>query len=188
VFEGSDPLLIRRSITTPSSFEPIFDRHYESVRRYAQARVGRDAGEEIASDVFVIAFEKRATFNPRYSSAKPWLLGIASNLIRHHIRSEGTRMRALARLNLDGIDEDSPIEAIDASKLAARVFEALEEGTNMDQRETFLLYSLNDLSYEEVSLALGIPVGTVRSRIFTVRAKLRERSDLFEAIREWLDD
>lgn len=183
----TDAELMRASLDDPNAFEMIFDRHFDSVRRYAQARIGLDVGEDIAAETFIIAFDGRARFDPKYRSARPLLLGIATNLIRHHLRSEKSRLRALSRLDPDPIYDADPSEALDAARLAPLVFDALAE-VSAGQREAFLLLALGELSYEEIAQALQVPVGTVRSRIFHVRRMLRERTDLFEAIQGQPDD
>ena len=175
------------SLSDPEAFEKIFDRHFDAVRRYSQARIGIDVGEDIAAETFVIAFGQRERFDLRYASAKPWLLGIATNLMRHHSRSEANRLKALARLDLAASYDEDPTDALDAARLAPIAFDALADVTPA-QRETFLLFAISELSYEDISQALSIPVGTVRSRIFHVRRLLRERTDLFEAIRGQSDD
>lgn len=186
--DASDAELIQRSLSDPAAFEAVFDRHFDIVRRYAQARVGIDAGEDIAADTFVIAFRRRSSFDARYVSARPWLLGIASNLIRRHARTEHARMRALARIVVEEASYDPVrIEALDAQRIGPLLLEALGD-LDPAQRDTFLLFSVGELTYEEVAAAQGIPTGTVRSRIFNVRRLLRERLELFEAITGWRDD
>jgi len=179
-------MFMRDSLEDPSRFQGIFERHFDAVRRYAQARIGIDAGEEVAAQTFLIAFSRRASFDPRYPSALPWLLGIATNLIRHHVRSERTRYQALAKLAYDEIEDPVGLEALDAARIAPMVIEALAEMSSA-HRETFLLHAVSQMTYEEIAAALDIPVGTVRSRIFHARRTLRERDGLFEAIKGWSD-
>lgn len=181
----TDAQLIRRSLDEPGLFEVIFDRHYDLVRMYAQRRVGMDDGQEIASSTFEQAFTQRMRFDAdRSSSARPWLVGIANNLIRRHLRHEDVRRRhwplsiAMDRSttgpepDLDGMAAHQRMPAI-RSALAA-----LSE----DDRETFLLVVLAELSYEDVGRIVGVPIGTVRSRISRVRRRLRELTEAAEAI------
>jgi RNA polymerase sigma-70 factor (ECF subfamily) len=137
--------------------------------------VGHDVGEEIAARTMVIAFERRGSFDPKYLSARPWLYGIASNLIRHHIRDERVHVDALGKLPIDPdlgdlVDADR-LDAELERPLLTRALMALEER----DREAFLLFVLEDLSYDDIATALDIPVGTVRSRIHRARGQLRER-------------
>jgi RNA polymerase sigma-70 factor (ECF subfamily) len=175
VGEDPDGPVIRSSLAEPSRFEVIFERHYETVRRYAQRRAGAAAGEEIAAQTFLVAFDRRASFRPEAVSARPWLLGIATNLVRHHVRDEATHLRILSGMApppAPGGPDDT--DRLDALWLAPVIGRALEELTP-DDRDTFLLFALGDLSYFEIAEALAIPTGTVRSRIHRVRRHLRER-------------
>lgn len=171
---SDDAEQIRRSVDAPELFEEIFTRHYGAILRYARQRVGHSLGEDIASRTFTIAFERRETYDPRRSSARPWLYGIATNLIRHHYRDEKTHLAALARMpvdpDLDDVDDPSHL---DAERLRPSLLEALAE-LNVADREVFVLFAVVQLSYEEVAQSLGIPVGTVRSRIHRARHQLRE--------------
>jgi len=170
----TDALIIGASLGDPARFEVIFDRHYESVCRYAQRRIGPDAGEEVAAQVFLEAFAHRDRFDAAYSSARPWLLGIATNLIRHQARSARVHRTALRRVTVERDEEDpSPEDGLDAARMRPAIAAALATLPGSD-REAFLLYALGELSYAEVAEAMRIPVGTVRSRIHRVRGALRE--------------
>ena len=172
---AEDSELLHRSVERPEVFEDIFDRHYDNILRFARQRAGHDVGEDIAARTFEIAFARRGSFDPAYRSARPWLLGICSNLIRHHFRDEQAHLRGLARLppdpDLDGVDDP---DRADAARLRPLVFEAIG-ALRPDDRDTFLLFALADASYQQIAEALGVPVGTVRSRINRARRLLRER-------------
>jgi RNA polymerase sigma factor (sigma-70 family) len=175
VRDPSDAEFLRESLVRPERFERIFDRHYDVVRRYAHRRVGKEAGEDIAADTFLTAFSVRSTFDGRSESARAWLFGIANNLVRHHLRAEWTHAAAWGRLPL----ETAEFDHVDAGRLdairAAPAIEAALQSLHADDRETFLLFALGELTYDEVAGALEIPTGTVRSRIFRVRKILREQ-------------
>jgi RNA polymerase sigma-70 factor (ECF subfamily) len=178
----SDALIIEASLDAPHRFEEIFDRHYETVRRYAQRRLGADAGEEVASQTFLEAFAHRARFDVGFSSARPWLLAIATNLARHHARAERVHWNALRRLPSEREEDDaSDVEGLDAERRGPEILAALA-ALSQDDRDAFLLFALGELTYPEVAESLGIPVGTVRSRIHRVRRTLRERLGTEEAI------
>src|SRR5271167_757563 len=83
-----DAALIARSLTVPEAFAGVFDRHFDAVHRYLARRVGRERADDLASQTFTVAFERRASFRPGEAGAPPWLLGIATNLLRNHRRSE----------------------------------------------------------------------------------------------------
>ncbi len=181
--EETDAELIGRSLDEPRAFEGVFGRHYEVVRLYAQRFVGVSHGEEIAAQTFEIAFEARARFQgDHYSSARPWLVGIAHNLALRHFRTERMDREAARRMpaNVEDIG-GFRAEAEDARRLGPAIRAALAELMDAD-REAFLVYALADLTYEEVGQVLGIPVGTVRSRIHRARMSLRELLSAEEAM------
>src|SRR5712691_7903088 len=84
----SDAAVIRASLDEPGHFGTLFDRHATVVFRYLVRRVGVDEAEPLLGDVFRIAFEKRATYEGERPNARPWLQGIATNLLAHHRRNE----------------------------------------------------------------------------------------------------
>ena len=178
----SDGDILRRSVAETEAFGQIFERHFDAVLAYARRRIGWSFGEEVASRVFVVAFERRASFDGRYASARPWLFGIATNLIRHHLRDERIHLAAIGRIPGDA--DPTPVDdtdRLDAQRLAPLLTSALLE-LSEDDRETFLLVALGELTYEQTALAIGIPIGTVRSRIHRARGLLRERIPQLQAI------
>lgn len=176
-----DAELLRGSVDDPHVFESVFDRHYDAILRYARQRVGHDAGEEIAATTMLIAFERRLTYDGRYPSARAWLYGIATNLIRHHFRDEKTHLAAIAKLPIDPAPEDiADPERLDALLTKPALVQALRTLQPGD-RDAFLLLALADLSYEEIAEALRVPMGTVKSRIHRARHLLREQIQGLEA-------
>jgi RNA polymerase sigma-70 factor (ECF subfamily) len=183
----ADGEVIQRSLGQTTAFADTFQRHFDRVEAYARQRVGSAAGEEIAAQTFLVAFERRGRFDTRYVSARPWLLGIATNLIRHHVRDERVHLAAVARAPIDppSAPVDDP-DSMDAERLRPQLAEALRT-LSLDDRETFLLVALGELTYGQVAITLGIPIGTVRSRIHRARVALHERLEPFEATPEWTD-
>jgi RNA polymerase sigma factor (sigma-70 family) len=116
--------------------------------------------------VFTQAFDRRRSFDVSRDDARPWLLGIAANVLRRHWRGERRRLNAYARAASAGADARAhePAEVVSALDSLSR-----------DERETLFLYAVADLSYEEIALALDIPVGTVRSRLSRARSRVRAR-------------
>jgi RNA polymerase sigma-70 factor (ECF subfamily) len=140
-------------------------------------RVGRDEAETLLGEVFRVAFEKRATYDTSYASARPWLYGIATNLLARHRRREARRIGAMARLAVQqprALDASARVdEVVDAHELWPRVADAIAELPE-DERDALILYVWEELSYEEIATALGTPIGTVRSRLNRARQTLRE--------------
>jgi RNA polymerase sigma factor (sigma-70 family) len=171
----TDAEIFQRSIRDPDAFREIFERHASTVHAYARRRIGTTAGEEILAQTFLTAFEKRSRFDLSYESARPWLLGIATNIIRHHLREEREHLTALGKMFREQPEDPvDDVARLDAQRMKPRLIAALLALSD-DDRETFLLLALGQLTYEEVASALRIPIGTVRSRIHRARIHLRER-------------
>ncbi len=174
-----DAALIAASIDTPVAFAAVFDRHYDFVHRYLGRRVGFDVADDLVSETFTTAFRVRARYDLAHSDARPWLLGIATNLVRHHRRAEVRRLRAYERLETEaavGIDEALVAARVDAAAERPRIARALARIPDGD-RDALLLLAWADLTYAEIAIALDIPIGTVRSRIHRARRRLRELLD-----------
>jgi RNA polymerase sigma-70 factor (ECF subfamily) len=179
----SDAHLISASLDDPDLFREIFERHYEVVRRYLQRRVGVDTGEDLAAQTFEQAFRGRSRFDLTFSDARPWLMGIATNLLRHHYRAEAARLRALDRAAAMPAmtADDDPESRLDARAAAHRLSQALDAMTRAE-RDMVLLYAWADLTYAEIALALHVPIGTVRSRLHRIRRRLMELGFTADAI------
>jgi RNA polymerase sigma-70 factor (ECF subfamily) len=183
VESATDADVIRRSREDPELFEVIFDRHFDVVRVYVQRRLGQADGEEVAATAFEWAFAHRDRFDDStFSSARPWLIGIANNLVRRHVRQLEVRRRHLPiSIALDRSVPEPSLDGLVALEQRPVLRNALE-ALSLDDRETFLLVVLAELPYREVAQTLGVPVGTVRSRVSRARARLRELLDVAEAI------
>jgi RNA polymerase sigma-70 factor (ECF subfamily) len=183
----SDASVIARSLTEPEAFALIFERYFDDIYRYLRRRFPEQA-EEIASDVFLVAFDKRARYRPVRGSARPWLYGIASNLLYKRRRSERRSLAAYAQRSGKrepvSIDSTEFAERLDAERQSATIAAALAQLRRQD-RDTLLLYALAELSYDEVALALKVPVGTVRSRLARAR---RQCTPALHSVTEQDDD
>jgi RNA polymerase sigma factor (sigma-70 family) len=176
--EVTDAALMEASLREPRVFGKIFDRHAPVVHRYLASRVGLEAAEDLASEVFVTAFRSRSSYDAGYSDALPWLLGIATNAIRHHRRSEGRRWAMARRLGQESTHRGDLVVGDIAEEAVARG-DVEETKRALDTlgaryRDVLILYSAFDLSYDEIARALGLRIGTVRSRLSRGRDQLRE--------------
>jgi hypothetical protein len=95
--ELSDAEVIRASLDEPEVFKALFERHFEAIFGYLARRSGLDAGSDLASEVFVRAFASRRRYEPARADARPWLYGIAANLLHKQRRSETRRSYAPTR-------------------------------------------------------------------------------------------
>jgi RNA polymerase sigma-70 factor (ECF subfamily) len=173
--ESSDRAIIAASLARPSEFGLLFERHAAVLNRYFVRRIGPVLAEDLTADTFTTAFRLRDRFDDSYEDARPWLFGIATNMLRRQWRTEKRQLRAYARSGVDAaVEETAEAERrVDAARAAPRLADALGSIPRKD-REALLLFAWAELSYEEIALALEVPVGTVRSRISRARARLRE--------------
>jgi RNA polymerase sigma factor (sigma-70 family) len=173
----SDAELIGRASRKPELFGVVFDRHFATIHRYLERRVGRDGADELAGEVFRIAFEQRRRFRPVHESALPWLYGLATNLLLKRWRGDARAARALARLQAASLNGDGELEAaedrLSMAQTRTQLLEALA-GLEPGDRDVVVLVAWEELTYEEVASALDIPLGTVRSRLNRARRAFRE--------------
>jgi len=176
--DPGDAALIERSRHDPEAFARLYDRHAAPLHRYAARRLGAGAADDIVADTFLDAFRRRHRYDLSVPDARPWLYGIAANLIGKHSRAEVRMLRAYARTGADPVLAETASQTDEAdSRLAsaavrqdlAAALAALARG----DRDVLLMIAWADLSYAEVATALGIPVGTVRSRLHRARARIR---------------
>ncbi|NBF00580.1 RNA polymerase sigma factor [Nonomuraea sp. KC401] len=172
-----DATAIKRSWDEPDCFGTVFDAHYTEIHRYASQRLGPHAADDICAETFVLAFRQRHRYDVSRSSARPWLYGIATNVISRHRRDEVRLLRAMNRLRSvsesAGGHEDAATEKVSAERLKGTLAKAIA-ALPADQRDVLLLVSLSGLSYEEAAQALDVPFGTVSSRLNRARKKLRK--------------
>src|SRR5699024_7548185 len=141
------------------------------ILRYLRGRLSADVAEDAAHEVFLRAFRQRADYEPRFPTARPWLYGIAANVIADHHRNETRRLRALER-HAQALPRDSVPPHLDTPQLSCELAAALRR-LSLGDREALLLTVWGELSYEEAAAALGVAIGTIRSRISRARAFLR---------------
>ena len=175
-----DAALIAQSICAPERFALLFDRHAPAVHSYVARRLGQDAADDLTAEVFLIAFQRRRAYNATYVNARPWLYGIATNLVGRRRRDEVRLFRAIARSG-----ENSPAESlaeqvtnrVAAQAIRGRLASALSRLPG-GQRDVLLL-TASGLSCAEIAAAIGVPLGTVASRLARARRKVRaELEDL----------
>jgi RNA polymerase sigma factor (sigma-70 family) len=171
---ASDAMLIARSIGEPDCFAALFDRHAPLLYRYIARRLGSAAADDVVSEAFLIAFQRRESFDGTHADARPWLYGIATNLISRRRRDEVRFFRAIARTGVEPAAEsvaDQVTDRVAAQAMAGQLAGALARLSG-PQRDTILLIA-SGLSQEQAAEALGVPTGTVASRLARARKKLR---------------
>ena len=172
----NDAALIELSRHEPEEFTELVRRHAPCIQRYVTRRLGPNVADDIVAETFLLAFRQRERYDPSRTDARPWLYGICTNLIGRHRRAEVRQYRALARTGADPVTEsftdrvDEQVSALSASVPIAAALARL----SAELRDTLLLAAWSDMSYEEIATALGVPIGTVRSRLSRARSKLRK--------------
>ncbi|MGK5555159.1 RNA polymerase sigma factor [Actinomadura kijaniata] len=173
--EDADAALVAASLTDPDRFTAVYDRHFPAIYRYVAGRLGPQVADDVAAETFLAAFRRRATFDPAKGELRPWLFGIATTLVAQHRRAESRRYQALARLT----SERGPGDGADHAAVGGLRLDLARALTKLSrkERDVVLLVALADLSHQEVADALGVPFGTVGSRLSTARRKLRTALD-----------
>lgn len=174
-----DDELIVCSRSDPAAFAGIFDRHHAQLYRYLRRRVGAGLAADLAAETFVTAFARRGAYRPDTQDARPWLYGIAHNLLRSHLRDERRQLAAYARHGADPGADPGALAAFsmadaraDSAAVSAELAQILARMPGRD-RDVLLLFAWADMSYAEIAQSLNIPVGTVRSRLNRARRQLR---------------
>ncbi|GAA3475049.1 RNA polymerase sigma factor [Nonomuraea roseola] len=180
-----DATLVGQSMSEPELFATLFDRHADEIFRYAARRLGPELAEDAVGEVFLAAFRGRARYDRTRPDARPWLYGIATNVVAQHRRAERRRTQAMARLAPDrpGSFDERSADRVTAEQLQPRLAKALTR-LSAAERDLLLLVAWADLTYEDVALALDIPVGTVRSRLHRLRTKVRRALGGIDPFRE----
>jgi RNA polymerase sigma factor (sigma-70 family) len=180
----TDSELMARSVGQPAAFAELFDRHHGELYRYLRRRVGPSLAADIAAETFLTAFARRDRYRPAGQSLRPWLYGIAHNLLRNYSRSERRQWLAYARHGEVPQVDQSAADAFgtadsraDAKAATARIGPILA-GLAAGDRDVLLLFAWADMSYADIASTLQIPVGTVRSRLNRARRQLRGETEL----------
>lgn len=159
-----------------SGIAAMYDDHVDFVFAYLARRVGAQLARDLTGDVFRIGLERFSSFDPTRGSARSWLLGIATNEVRHHWRTEQRRLRALTRAGrcdaTGGDPEGGVDDHLDAMSRLDRVIEGVER-LSPEDRDLLVLVAWEGCSSQQVGEVLLIPPGTVRSRLNRIRAMLR---------------
>lgn len=177
---ATDSAIIAASLDDPVRFAQIFDRHIDAIRRFAVARVGSSAADDVSAEAFRIAFEQRNSFDPEAADSLPWLYGIAANLVRRELRGRARGYAALERLGSRMEPSVDPLLDI-ASRLDARagLYELRDalESLSDDERELLLLVAWEQLTPTAAAKVLGIPPETARTRLYRARQRIRNHSN-----------
>ncbi|WP_327320739.1 RNA polymerase sigma factor [Streptomyces sp. NBC_01235] len=159
------------------AFSELYELYATAIHNHALRLTGDwSTAEEVMSETFLAAWRGRGAVEAEGGSLRPWLFGIATNKARNADRSVRRRLAFLARRSeaetMDDFAEDVVGRVDDARRLAEvrRVLGRLRR----HEREVIALCVWGGLDYAQAAEALGVPVGTVRSRLSRARARLRD--------------
>ena len=142
------------------------------LRRYARALVGnRDDADDLVQDTLERALVKSALWHG-VADMRAWLFSMMHNL---HV--DGIRRPRLHTVVLDDDSPEVPVAPTQAERLEVLDLQAALERLPVEQREIILLVALEDMSYADIAATLGIPIGSVMSRLSRGRERLRSLMD-----------
>jgi RNA polymerase sigma-70 factor (ECF subfamily) len=150
----------------------VYDEHHAAVRTFARRLIGEEAAEDLVHDTFLTLPKALRRWNGT-GSLRTFIIGIAVNHARHHVRAASRRRLAMARFSEEPRAQPrSQEEQSQQRKLAELLLRALDT-LSFDHRTTFVLCEVEDRPSPEVAQILGIPEATVRTRLFHARKQLR---------------
>lgn len=135
---STDSDIIRRSRASPTAFGELYDRHASVIYRHAARRAGDFAADDVTSETFLVAWEQLESYDLERDDARPWLFGIATNLLRRHHRAEAKILKATAKASSREAfadDSDRIAAQVDAVVATGRIARTLKSMPAID-RET----------------------------------------------------
>ncbi len=174
--EDDDSSIVRKACAGyAGAFPELLRRHGQSVHAYLARRSGRQTADDLLSEVFLRAYAARRKYDERWPDARPWLYGIARNVLHEYWRKASAAAPSGALGAGPATSEDPWPEVddrLDASAQRARLRRALAALAPAD-RDVLLLVTWENLTPTEAAITLGIPPGTARSRLHRARAVMR---------------
>jgi RNA polymerase sigma factor (sigma-70 family) len=164
-----------RADSDAEHFDRLYRRYGDRILWFSLRRTGdRTTAEEIRSAVFYEAWRRRRDVDLTTRAALPWLYGVATNVIRNHLRATRRREAAFRRLPPPLTEIDPAEEATDRVYASDRARTIVDRVNRLPpgERDVVVLCLVGDLSYTGAARELGLPVGTVRSRLSRARARL----------------
>jgi RNA polymerase sigma factor (sigma-70 family) len=169
--DTDDAILIERSVRgRPDAFVEVVRRHEAAVHAFLARRAGRQAADDLLGEVWLRAFSGRGGYDPARAGVRPWLYGIARNVLRAHWRARPDPVHVAGPQSADPWDE--VVDRLDSAAQVQTLVSALRALPVME-RDALLLVAWEQLTPAEVAVVLGVPQGTVRSRLHRARSALR---------------
>ncbi|HEV7375343.1 MAG TPA: sigma-70 family RNA polymerase sigma factor [Pyrinomonadaceae bacterium] len=178
----ADRELVTRAVAgREDSFEELVRRYQRPIAAYVYRMVGDyDAALDLTQEVFIKVYNSLSRYRPEFKFST-WIYKIAHNSAVDHLRRHCTREQSLMN-EFDGEQRELPIESRrpspeQESERAERraEIEQVVQGLPTAYRELVLLRHSHDLSYDEIALVTGLPLGTVKNRLFRAREVMRHQ-------------
>ncbi|WP_406159494.1 RNA polymerase sigma factor [Streptomyces canus] len=167
----------------PDAFAELYDQYARSVYNHAfRLTADWSVAEDVMSATFMEAWRRRTSIEADGGSLRPWLLGIATNVARSHYRSNRRYRAAAGAAAAAGVAEvadhaEETAGRVDDRRRITATLTALGS-LRRPEREVLVLCLWEGLEYADAARALGIPVGTVRSRLSRARGRLRKLAEV----------
>jgi RNA polymerase sigma-70 factor (ECF subfamily) len=160
-----------------SAFKELVERYQRRAYFFALGMVrNSDDAHDLSQEAFVRVYKHLRRFDNNYPF-KVWLFHILSNLCKNHLRQRKTRENVVVgsddEYTLTIPDHRDPAMALDKTELQAQVWKAIEQLPEKF-REIIILNHFQEMSYDQIAQVLDIPRGSVMSRLYYARLKLRE--------------
>lgn len=161
----------------------LVGRHYDAIVRFFRNKAG-DAADDLVQRTFLACAENAGTFRGQ-GSVRAWLFGIARNVLYEHIRGRVRDGRAEPDFRESALVDLAPgVSTIAARRADQRVLLRALQLIPLELQVLLELYYWEDLGVDELAEVLGVPPGTVKSRLFRARALLREATSRVPATAE----
>lgn len=170
---SDEALIARARLGEQEAFAQLYRRHQAPVYRFAQAMTGSaSVAEDVVQDVFLLLMRDLDRYDGGRAPLRTYLFGIARNVARHRARS----LRRLLSLDAsrDWTAPDDPARDLSATEELVHLRRCLGS-LPIRYREVIILCHLHELDYAEIASVLGVPLGTVRSRLHRGRLLLLDR-------------
>jgi RNA polymerase sigma factor (sigma-70 family) len=174
---ADDATVIGLSVSDPEQFAIVYRRHVPAIQRYVIRRIGPAAADDVVAETFLVAFRQRSRYRDDGRDCLPWLYGIATKLVGRHWRAEIKQLKLIARTSVDPVTEpftDRVNASVTVDRAKARLGAALAV-LPARQRDALLLVTWAGLTYDQAAKAIGVPLGTVQSRVSRARRHLRQQ-------------
>jgi RNA polymerase sigma-70 factor (ECF subfamily) len=167
-------LVVRLRAGDLGALGSVYDAHHEHVRAFARRMVGEDAAaEDLVQETFLALPRAVARFRGE-SSLRTFIVSVAVNHARHHVRAAARRRAAVARFGREPhAGSSTPADEAARAQLAAAQQRALDT-LPVEQRAAIVLCEVEERTSGEAARILGVPDATVRTRIFHAKRKLVE--------------